>query len=110
MRLLNYKAAKLQSKIKDRFHSCDRWLCKKGNFFSRRLTVQFCTQIRHLRNENATGAERRPAMVCGMVAGDTPVSYWPILSLLVLTVPEVFAKVNSTQLPSRFQNGRHDVI
>ena len=83
MRLLNYKAAKLQSKIKDRFHSCDRWLCKKGNFFSRRLTVQFCTQIRHLRNENATEAEMRPAMVCGMVTGDTPVSYWPILSLFL---------------------------
>ena len=31
-------------------------------------------------------------------------------SLFLLTVPEVFAKVNSTQFPYRFQNGRHDVI
>ena len=28
MRLLNFKAAKLQSKIIDRFHSRDQWLCK----------------------------------------------------------------------------------
>ena len=33
MRLLNYKAAKLQSKIKDRFHSCDRWLLLQRNLF-----------------------------------------------------------------------------
>ena len=109
MRLLNYKAAKLQSKIKDRFHSCDRWLCKKGNFFSRRLTVQFCTQIRHLRNENATGAKRRPTIVCGMVTGDEPVSFWSIFFLSLLTVQKVFA--NPTQIPYRFLSGdcgRHD--
>ena len=37
-------------------------------------------------------------------------NYWQIFFLSLLTVPEVFAKVNSTQLPYRFQNGRHDVI
>ena len=71
MRLLNYKAAKLPSKIKDRFHSSDRWLCNKGICFGRRFTVQFCTQIRHLRNEKATGAEidsEKPR-------GDEPIKY-----------------------------------
>ena len=29
--------------------------------------------------------------------------YWPIFSLTLETVPEVFAKVNSSQFPSRFQ-------
>ena len=37
--------------------------------------------INHSRNEKGTGAEMRPAMVCGIVTGDAPVSYWPILSL-----------------------------
>ena len=53
----------------------------------------------------------RPTIVCGMVTGDEPVSYWPIFSLFLLTVPEVLAKVNSTQLPYRFLSGdcgRHD--
>ena len=31
--------------------------------------------------------------------------YWPIFSLTLETVPEVFAKVNSSQFPSRFQTG-----
>ena len=44
----------------------------------------------------------RPAIVCGIVTGETPVSYWPILSLFLATVPEIFAKVNSTQLSYRF--------
>ena len=46
----------------------------------------------------------RPAMVCGIVTEDTPVSYWPILFLCLLTAPDVFAKVNSTQFTYRFQN------
>ena len=31
--------------------------------------------------------------------------YWPIFSLTLETVPEVFAKVNSSQFPSHFQTG-----
>ena len=34
--------------------------------------------IRHFRNEKGTGAEIRPAIVCGIATGDAPVSYWPI--------------------------------
>ena len=51
-----------------------------------------------------------PAIVCGIVTGDAPVSYWSIFSpSLVITVPEVFAKVYSDQFPSRVSklaNGR----
>ena len=34
---------------------------------------------RHFRNEMENGAEMNPAGVSGIVTGDTPVSYWPIL-------------------------------
>ena len=53
---------------------------------------------RHFRNEEGThGAEMCPAVISGIGTGDAPVSYWPIVSLSLITVPEVFAKVNSTQ-------------
>ena len=42
----------------------------------------------------------RPAIVSGIVTGDAPVSYWPIFPLSLVTVPEVFAKINSDQFPS----------
>ena len=41
-----------------------------------------------------------PAVVSGIVNGVAPVSYWPIFSLTLVTVPEAFAKVNSAQFPS----------
>ena len=47
----------------------------------------------------------RLAIVSGMVTGDVPVSYWPVFSLSLVTVPEVFAKVNSPQLSSRIFRG-----
>ena len=40
----------------------------------------------------------RPAIASGIVTGNTPVNYWPIV-----TAPEVFARVNSPQFPSRSQ-------
>ena len=58
-------------------------------------------------------------LVCGIATGDAPVSYWPIFSLSLVTVPEVFAmftrpsflhvsKVANRPLPSsenpHFQN------
>ena len=33
-----------------------------------------------------------PAVASGIVTGDAPVSYWPIFSLSLVTLPEVFAK------------------
>ena len=53
-------------------------------------------------NEKGAGAEILPAMVSGIVAGDAPVSYWPIFFFVPGTVPEVCAKVNLTQFPSGF--------
>ena len=42
----------------------------------------------------------RPAIVSGIVTGNTPVNYWPIV-----TAPDsVFARVNSSQFPSRSQD------
>ena len=38
-----------------------------------------------------------PAIVSGIVTGDAPVSYWSIFFLSLVTVPEVFAWVNSAQ-------------
>ena len=48
----------------------------------------------------------RPAIASGIVTGDAPVSYWSIFSLS-LAVPEVFAKVNSFQFPSRMADCSH---
>ena len=39
----------------------------------------------------------RPAIVCGIVTGEAPASYW--LTFPPVTVLEVFAKVNSAQFP-----------
>ena len=39
----------------------------------------------------------RRAILSGFVTGDAAVSYWPIFSLSPVTVPEVFAKVNSVE-------------
>ena len=44
----------------------------------------------------------RPAVVSGILTADAQVSYWPIFFLILETDPEVFAKVNSVQLPSGF--------
>ena len=52
-------------------------------------------RIWHFRNERVTGAEMRPASVSGIVTGDASLSYWPILSLSLVTIPEVIVKVNS---------------
>ena len=41
-----------------------------------------------------------PEIDSGIATEDAPVSYWPICSLTLVTVPEAFAKVSSTQFPS----------
>ena len=62
--------------------------------------------IRHLRKERGTGLEMRPAIVSGMVAEDALISYWLVLfSLLLLTVPEAFARANLAQSFSRILSG-----
>ena len=52
--------------------------------------------IHHFRIEKGTGAELCPASVFGIVTGDARVCYWLIVSLFLVTVPEFFAKVNSS--------------
>ena len=44
-----------------------------------------------------------PAMVNGIITGDGPVSYWPILPLSLVTLPEVFAKVIRPSFPLVFK-------
>ena len=46
----------------------------------------------------------RSAMVSGIATENAPVSYWPFF-----LVPEVFAKVNSSQFP-RFYSGAYLTI
>ena len=60
-----------------------------------------CIPIFHFRSEKGTGAEMYPASVPGIVTENAPVCYSPIFSQSLETVPEVFAKVNSSQFPSR---------
>ena len=43
-----------------------------------------------------------PAIASGNVTGDTPVSYWLIFSLSLVTVSEVFMKVKSAKFSSFF--------
>ena len=43
--------------------------------------------IHHFRNDQRTGDEMRPAIGSGNVTGDAPVSYWPMFSLSLVTVP-----------------------
>ena len=47
----------------------------------------------------------RPAINSGIVTEDLRVSYWPIFSQSLETVPEVFAKVNSAHFPSGSKSG-----
>jgi len=54
------------------------------------------------RYEKGTEAEMCPAIVSGIVTGHAPVSYWSIFVLSLITVPEVFAIVNSVQSPFRW--------
>ena len=60
---------------------------------------------RHLRKNKGTGAEMCPTIVSGMVTGDAPVCYWLIFSMSVVTLPEFFAKGNSSPFPSCFLSG-----
>ena len=82
------------------------WEHIKGYWISQR---QLCADpICHFRNEKGSGAEMPPAIVSGMVTRDTLLSYWPIFSLSLATVPEGFANVNSVQFPSPFLKWRID--
>ena len=59
-----------------------------------------------LSSEKGTGAKMRPAIVCGIATGHVPVSYWLIFFLSLVTVPAVFANVNSALVPFMFWKWR----
>ena len=42
--------------------------------------------------------------------GDALVSYWPMFFLSLVTVPKVFAKVNSTQFPSHLFSSQRRLL
>ena len=61
--------------------------------------------IRILRNEKGTWAHMCPAIVFGILTGDTPFSYWPIFSLLSVTVQKSLRTSTwSSFLPSVYQS------
>ena len=69
---------------------------------TRETNLRYKHQFPTLEHEKRTGAEMRRAIVSGIVPGDALVSYWPkFFSLSLVTIPEVFAKVNSSQFASR---------
>ena len=61
--------------------------------------TNFTSSIPHFRKEKAIGAEIRPAVVIGIVSRDVGRAGQPLGSFVPVTVPEVFAKVNSSQFP-----------
>ena len=58
------------------------------------MLIVFFFTIGHFSNEGGTGAEMRPAFASGILNG-TRQSAIGHFSLSLVTVPEVFAKVNS---------------
>ena len=56
--------------------------------------------IRLYRNDKGTGAEMRPVIASGIVTRTRRSATGQFFSLSLVTVPEVFANVNSFQFPS----------
>lgn len=59
--------------------------------------------VHHIRTEKGTGAKMRRAIVFGIVSGTRRSAIGQFFNLSLVTVPEIFAIVNSAQSPSRFQ-------
>ena len=64
-------------------HSVFFFLCgeRNTNASYAKPETNFTSSIHHIRNEKATGAEIRPAVVSGIVSRDVPVSHWAVFSL-----------------------------
>ena len=63
------------------------------------------TVINHFTEEKEKWAALTFAKTSGILTGCVLVSYWPIFPLSLVIVPEVFAKVKSSQFSSRFYSG-----
>ena len=61
--------------------------------------------IRHFINEKGTGAEVRPQLFLGLLLVTRRSAIGAFFYLSLVTVPEVFARVNLAQSFSRFQSG-----
>ena len=82
-------------------------LCTFLHGFHVTIANSTCDAICHFRDEKGPGAEISDAIASGIVTGDTPVSYWSIFFFVPLaTVPEGFAKANSTQSTFHFLSGK----
>ena len=86
------------------------WACSNVLFlllhgFHITIANSTCDVICHFRDEKGPGAEISDAIASGIVTGDAPVCYWQIFFVSLATVPEGFAKANSTQFTSRFLSG-----
>ena len=58
----------------------------------------------HLINEKGTGAEMCPAIVSGIVTGNTKVSYWSVFVPVSSNNPRSLCEKNSAQFPSQVSN------
>ena len=58
--------------------------------------------IGHFRNERATGAEMRPAIVSGIVTRNAPVRYWLIFSPVPSNSPGNLSFLNAPKKPVTF--------
>ena len=68
------------------------------------LEVAYSTR-HHLINEKGTGAEMCPAIVSGIVTGNTKVSYWSVFVPVSSNNPRSLCeKKNSAQFPSQVSN------
>ena len=63
----------------------------------------FQTAFRDFRNEMRLEAKCFPQLFVGSLFGTRRSAIGQVLSLSLVTVPGVFAKVNSAQIPSRFK-------
>ena len=63
----------------------------------------FQTAFRDFRNEMRLEAKCFPQLFVGSLFGTRRSAIGQVLSLSLVTVPEVFAKANSAQVPSRFK-------
>ena len=81
---------------------------KRSVFFPLCSSLFFFIGRRYPRSTNSPQNEKKPwadltfAKTFGIVTGDVLVSYWSIFSLSSVTVPEVFAKVNSAPVSFSF--------
>ena len=81
--------------------SCINCVHCDDHFFIFMVFILFAS-IHHFRNKKGTGAEMSPAIVCGIVLGTRRSAIGRFFCLSLVTIPDVFAKINSTQSTSPF--------